>query len=211
MKDNISPEERLLKLIKGQKKGPQTASGVTGIKPIHPGGSSTQDTSGPAAGGNFSGIKRPFFSGENILKAVLLAGCLYLVFTLVYPLFGFGKIAASRTDPVDLSELEKKAQSGFRPFDFYLDGIKGRQIFSERSGQSASGAAAGGMESELIKDINLLGIISGDNPQAIIEDKKSQKTFYVSRGEFVGQFQVEEIQDGKVTLTYQGQRFDLYL
>jgi len=211
MKDNISPEERLLRLIKGQKKGPQTAVGASGIKPVSPEGLSAQSLSGRAAAGNFAGTKRRFFSGENILKAVLFAGCLYLVFAFVYPMFGFGKITASRTNPVDLLELEKKAQTGFKPFDFYLDGIKGRQIFSEKYGQSSLGATGTVMGSELLKDINLMGIISGDTPQAIIEDKKAQKTFYVSEGEFIGQFQVEDIQDGKVTLTYQGQRFDLYL
>jgi type II secretory pathway component PulC len=62
---------------------------------------------------------------------------------------------------------------------------------------------------ELMKEINLLGVISGANPQAVIEDKKSGKTYYVTEGQMIGDFQVEEIGYGKIILNYNGQKFEL--
>ncbi|MCM8789708.1 MAG: hypothetical protein NC916_01615, partial [Candidatus Omnitrophica bacterium] len=64
---------------------------------------------------------------------------------------------------------------------------------------------------EATKDLKLLGIIFGDNPQAIIEDAKNQKTYYLNREQSIGDFIVEDIRDGKVILDYQGQKFELYL
>lgn len=62
-----------------------------------------------------------------------------------------------------------------------------------------------------IQDLSLMGIISGDNPQAAIQDKKTQKVYYVSKGESVADFLIEDIQDGKIILGYKGQRYELRL
>ena len=64
---------------------------------------------------------------------------------------------------------------------------------------------------DLLKDITLVGIITGANPQAVIEDKKSLKNYYVTKGQFIGQMQVEDIQEGKIIINYKGQKYELYL
>ncbi len=64
---------------------------------------------------------------------------------------------------------------------------------------------------QAIQDLNLLGIVSGDNPQAIIEDKKSQKTYFLKKGDFLGDFELKDIQKGKVILDLSGQQFELSL
>lgn len=64
---------------------------------------------------------------------------------------------------------------------------------------------------DILKDINLLGIVSGEKPQAIIEDKKTQKTYFLNKGDSFGQVKVLEIKEGKVLLDYRGKNFDLFL
>jgi type II secretory pathway component PulC len=111
------------------------------------------------------------------------------------------KIAPQEAEPVQ----------EVKPYEFYLEGIKSKQIFSSASRPEETARPASAASADLIKGINLVGIISGDRPQAIIEDKIMQKTYYVAKGQFVGAFQVEDIQEGKVILSYRGERFELYL
>ncbi len=86
-----------------------------------------------------------------------------------------------------------------------------RQIFVSPAEQKTEKLMISGVNIDLIKDMSLVGIIAGENPQAIIEDKKTQKTFYLSRGQFMGEFQVKEIKEGKVILDYKGQSYELYM
>ena len=59
--------------------------------------------------------------------------------------------------------------------------------------------------------LGLVGIIAGDNPQAIIEDKKAQKTYYLNKGQSFNGYTVEEISEGKVMLDHEGQKISLFL
>jgi len=213
MRDNISPEERLLKLIRGQKKQnnktidkePSTAFAVADVQPpikysAHP-----------------SAIR--YLSPLDIRKIIFLifgASCIYLIISFIYPLVGFKENKLPQIKQENTSETEREPEQKSKPYEFYLEGIKNRQIF----GSTATAAPVQEKEkpvvisaesADLIKNINLVGIIAGENAQAVIEDKKIQKTYYLTKGQFMGEFQVEDIQDGKVILNYNGQRLELYL
>ena len=62
---------------------------------------------------------------------------------------------------------------------------------------------------ELAKDLNLLGIIAGDDKQAIIEDKKTKKTFFLYKGDSVGEFRVYDVRENAVILDCRGERIEL--
>ncbi len=64
-------------------------------------------------------------------------------------------------------------------------------------------------KSEMLQDLNLLGVITGDDNQAIIEDKKTKRTFFLYKGDNFREFKVDDIKEGSVTLDYQGERIDL--
>ena len=59
---------------------------------------------------------------------------------------------------------------------------------------------------DISERIGLVGIITGDKPQAIIEDKKAQKTYYMSKGQSFDGYVVEEIYDDKVIINYEGRK-----
>jgi type II secretory pathway component PulC len=113
-----------------------------------------------------------------------------------------------------LKEPETEENIEVKPYEFYLNGITGRQIF-KNSIASVENAQAGNplnnVNLDVVKDLTLIGVVQGANLQAIIEDKKNQKTYYVTKGQFVGEFQIEEIYEGKVIINYKGQKFELYL
>jgi len=64
---------------------------------------------------------------------------------------------------------------------------------------------------ELVKDLNLMGIITGDNDQVIIEDKKAKKTFFLYESDRLGEFKVYDIKESGVILDYKGEKIELKL
>ncbi len=192
MRDNISPEENLLRLIrKGKKESitPQAASPI------------------PQPQKYLS-----FFSIRRIILIAFAVSCIYLAFSLFYPLVGLKKVKLPKISEAGIPEPKTLPQEEAKPYEFYQKAMEERRLFSSAP-QAQVGAAqpVGAANADLIKDINLVGIISGENPQAIIEDKKSQKTYYVTKGQFIGELQVEDIQEGKIIVNYRGQRLELYL
>lgn len=219
MKDNISPEEKLLNLIKGEKKPKpnnipiQTALSEKETAPLN-----------INLKPNVKKTKFPLlpnllkaFNIQRVLIAFIVVSFGYLIFTFIYPLLWQNKIEVMKTedDVAGLETSQVATQNESRSYEFYLEAARNRKIFSTPAvtqAQVPQGSTALNAEgSEAIRDINLLGVISGDNPQAIIEDKKSQKTYYLTNGQFIGEFQVKDIREGKVSLNYKGQGFELYL
>ncbi len=58
-------------------------------------------------------------------------------------------------------------------------------------------------------DLNLLGIVTGDNNQAIIEDKNLKKTFFLYKGDNIGELKVYDIKGNAVILDYKGEKIEL--
>lgn len=64
---------------------------------------------------------------------------------------------------------------------------------------------------EILGNLNLLGIITGNNNQAIIEDKALKKTFFLYKGDRFGELKVDEIKDNLVILDYKGEKIELHM
>ncbi len=204
MNDNISPEEKLLRLIRNDKKPP---AGLEKTAPL-PLQETPQDT--PKAA-RFSVRARPefFLNLRRSVIAIFVASLLFLAATFIYSLFGLKKIKLPLISSNERTELPKINRE-IIPLETYLKDIDNRHIFSASSARDTQ-APANNENLDFLKKINLVGIILGENPQAVIEDKTIQKTYYLSTGQFIGGFQIEDIQEGKIILKYNGQRFELYL
>ena len=66
---------------------------------------------------------------------------------------------------------------------------------------------------EIAAGLGLMGVVSGARPQAIIQDNKSKKTYFLNKGDKLGDVELKEILEGegKVILIYKGREFDLVL
>ena len=64
---------------------------------------------------------------------------------------------------------------------------------------------------EISASLSLIGIIAGERPQAIIEDRKSDKSHFLYKGGSVGQAKIVEILEDSVIMEYKGERFELVL
>lgn len=204
MKD-ILPEEKLLRLIKGHKKpdlsrDKESTTAISELKPV---------------------IKQPtpfliqkylsFLNIRKIIGIVFVVSFIYLVSSFSYPWIGLREIKLPiLTRQTKMAELKIEPTDQIKPFEFYLEAIRDRQMFGNVSAGEMEQPASG-IDTDLIKDINLVGIISGENPVGIIEDQKTHKTYYLTKGQSIGELRVEDILEGKVILNYKGQRFELYL
>lgn len=203
MKDSLSPEEKLLRLIRKDKKDEPADAKVASPAPL----------SAKAAFNALSESINSYLNISSIQKIILIIftlSVIYLISSFVYPLIGTKEIRVSKITTANANEQKTESKEEIKPFEFYKGAIADHQIFSGPLSQSGS-LPAGNIDLDLTKDIGLVGIISGENPQAIIQDKKAKKTYYVSKGQFIGELQVEDIQQGKVIITYRGQSFELYL
>lgn len=213
--DNISPEEKLLRLIRGQKR---VAHKTTPLK--------TESADRGISLKSNKGAQRPqhriLSSIPKFLTVFYLKGALwvmlwlsvcYLIYSFVSPMLPVAKDRASLIKPDKILSPEIEYLTESRPLESYLEAARTRRIFggSSISAGPEEKIPVSSEAEDAINNLNLVGIILGENPQAIIEDKVTHKTCYLSKGEFVGNFQVQDVKEGKVTLILEGQKFELYL
>ena len=214
MPDNISPEEKLLKLIRGQKKEGTINETPLQAKPAlkFTESEKIQTPLPKSTPRQNRAVDKYRFSlkTEHIFGFAFFLACVYLILSLLYPLFGLKKGEVPHITIPKITEQPQEKSPEPQPVDFYLQGIKSKQVFASPVAQEA-GNVGGGVDIDLTKDINLVGVISGDNPQAVVEDKKAQKVYYLSKGQYLGQFQIADIQESKIVVTYKGQNYELFL
>ena len=207
MKENSLPEEKLLKLIKGQK----NLFSAIDKKPLDNNGFEKTQPSNENARQWFSLANLSFSRIQKILLVVFSLSCIYLIGVFIYPLIGLEKANIRSVTLESFKEPQAELNIEAKPYEFYLSGITGSQIFKNSVVPAGSPEVANPVNADAIKDITLKGIVEGENLQAIITDKNTQKTYYVTKGQFIGEFEVEEIGKNKVIVNYKGQKFELYL
>jgi len=211
MRKGISPEEKLLNLIKNQKKNPELGmaeaikiEGIAGAIPAI-----------RASGQIAEYIPRRQISLARlgkIFRLILAVSTIYLLYTFIYPAINLRKTDITEPLMMQAKIFNIDQDDNLKPLEFYLKGIRERQIFATAAADLGSLSTARSLsDTDLLKEISLVGIIGGDDPQAAIEDKTIQKTYYLKKGQFIRQFQIKDILDGKVILGYRGQRFEFYL
>ena len=237
--ESITPEERLLKLIR--RKGNVSSHAAEPVKPPPAASQEPSAKKAPFRPGRFQIFKnlpplpsfpvfrkKPVLTSEVPFLAYDLFNTSYLFLRVERLLMGLVGLAflfllATRLVPhremTAASLLEKpfpkevsvKKGAEPKPYDYYGNVIEHRDLFQAGvSSRETRGIPASAVGSRL-KDFALIGIISGKTPQAIIEDKKESKTYFLKEGELVGDLRVEQILDEKVILSYEGEQFDLVL
>ena len=114
------------------------------------------------------------------------------------------------TETQQIPATQANNAAGVKDYSSYSGAMPSRQIFGQ--GQNQDTATENVTTSDNITErVGLVGILAGDNPQAIIEDKKAQKTYYLNKGQSFDGYVVEEISENKVTLNYEGKKITLFL
>lgn len=183
----LSPEEKLLSLIKGNRPGIQ--------KKVR-----------------FSwNIKFPYG-----IKLILMCVIVMLFFLIGYEFRPEAKIK----DRMEVFRGRGKTRKAvhiepivLKPYSYYADEIQGKSLFSplvvERHPERVSRVKKIDIE-EIARRYHLKGIILGGKPEAFIEDIRLRRTFTVTIGDSIGEFQVKDIKEGRVTLGYGEESYDLF-
>lgn len=225
MHKDVSPEEKLLSIIKGKRDIPEGYGAprleAKEIKPPQSAPWNKMD------GYILAALKNSFlknsildpralkaFNKYTVIIIALIAGYLILDMILVSPSRNAASLISSVSVSMPLVPIAGKTLPiETKGYSYYSNRISGRNIFgaspytqteSQGYGMEPSGEMPGG-------NIALVGIVPGDNPQAIVEDKKNQKTYYLIKGQSIDEITVEDISEDKVVLEYRGKRMTLFL
>ncbi len=233
MKKEFSPEEKLLRLIKGAKKkasspepegdilrAEKTAPSLPAPAERIPAALPESAQAGPPHAGasqaapfSFSFTMPEFNTG--VLNAILTSVLACLLLYLVYDLFSTAHAPDSLEEfaQYEVSEAGETPALARQeePYSYYAGPAQGRSIFTPQEIETTAPVQTGPSVEEISAGFSLIGIIAGDRPQAIVEDKKTGKSYFVYTNGAIGQVRVVEIRSDSVIMEYQGKRFELIL
>lgn len=165
---------------------------------------------------------RKLFIPANAIKLLLI---LFLA-VFIYTIYDLSVFVMSRLLDMDKARYTKEkgrdeangaSKEERLPLAHYLQDIEKKDLFKsviiEKAGAAAPapGTAAKQRSEEVIKNFILKGVIAGPVPQAVVEDTKQGKTYFVVKSDRIADMVVEDITDNKVTLKFGEQSFDLTL
>ncbi|MFH1904722.1 MAG: hypothetical protein ABIK53_04260 [bacterium] len=193
--NNFHPEDRLLRLIRGEKK---EREGSDRLKQV------------------LSVLKaKPVVSINRILPVIISLLLIYTAYIWIRPETS-EEILIPSSRVVSLKSIDKKQQinlksQNLKPSSFYSSMAKKRNLFKQLTANPVILQEAGIDIRQLIKDLNLVGIVLDESPQAIIEDRKTKSVFYLNEGGAIGELKVSKISESSVTLSYGTETIDLFL
>jgi len=223
MHKDISPEEKLLSIIRGKRHDAPVEKGVTKEEGKADKPENTQF-------GNIldnyvsrilkSGLFKNNLFSPKVLRMFNKYMAIIVVIAIVYFISDMLLVRPSKkakavisgfsTAAMPVPIAKKPVQMETNTYSYYSNRISGKKIFGAGSYVPLEGPE-GAEPDQVIANLGLVGIIPGKSPQAIIEDKKSQKTYYLMKGQAINDVVVEDIGSGKVTIEYRGKRISLFL
>ena len=218
-----SPEEKLLKLIRGERK-PKNKSIP---QPEKEKATLRDGDIGTIAAAPRRKIAQParFKGGGDYVKAINIT--LIIVLVIIAAVLLIDVISFNLKRPGYISEVtgetgrpEPKTRTAapaqadlIHPSEENQDNsglLASKDLFRASPAATASVRAPQASYDKL-KDYTLKGIIAGDKPQVILEDGKNNKSYFLYKGDSVDNIKVEDIQEDKVILTINGERLELTL
>ena len=222
MAKDVSPEERLLSLIKNKnRKAADAAAPAPALRKAQA-ESVVSKTDERITGMLKSDLFRSKIFEPSILKNVNKYLIVILGILAIYFLADFifvrpyksvetivSKPVSEQGQPVLPAEVKGPAPA--KEYSSYSSAMPGKTVFGPSQGGTSNTEEATVSSGGLSEQLGLVGVIAGDNPQAIIEDKKAQKTYYLSKGQSLDGYVVEEIYEDRVVLSYEGKNSSLFL
>ncbi len=149
---------------------------------------------------------------NRLLFLVLVGLSAYFILDLLSP--KPEKSLSVATNLVRRQAKGKEASPDLKPYSFYAQSIGGWPLFGlrERSAPKSREVQKPAVTlNKLMANLSLMGIIGGKEPQAIIWDRKSKRTYYLKEGQYLDEIMIQEIKKGKVILKYKDETTELVL
>jgi hypothetical protein len=148
---------------------------------------------------------------NKILMAVFLVLLGWFLLDLLLSL-GNSHITIMGPEVRDEEDVVEEDFRNLPDFSYYSKEINKRRLFKGVSPQQKSSSAdtAGNSAKTLAADFQLIGLAAGENPQVIIQNKKTRQSYFLYEGQSQDNLKVEEITENKVKLDYNGEIFELF-
>jgi len=151
---------------------------------------------------------------NRFLSALVLILILYLIHDVTLALNSQKSIPNLNYNLPQLGKTVDFTQEGIlkKSSSYYLDKVSQKDIFNmEEKKAKVSSAKDNNSEAvqEMAKHLRLVGISWSENPDAMIEDSRAMRTFFVKRGQMLGEFKVKAIYKDRVILEYNNQDIEL--
>ena len=224
----VTPEQQLLKLIEESNRSKNASPAGGAPRPTQKGGgfslakipgllagrlsfwkrnTAKKGLAGPKMSVNITDMNRIFVAAVACLLVYVVFDAAASARNLQRPP-NFVPPKDLRT-PFALESIEPLKESSY-----YLQKVSSRDIFKE--GKKAEPVKEAPTQNavietaEAIKNLALVGISWSKDPDAIIEDKAHQRTFFVKRGQMVGDsVKVEAIFKDHVVVTFEDREYEL--
>ena len=162
-------------------------------------------------------VGRPFSFSFSLVNRTLgiLCACLlvYAAGDALASVFYLRQTPRFEVENPTAGDFVPSNTSSLKEASYYQQKVASRNIFKgEKAAQEVKQTKETPTpeENPIIKSISLVGISWSNSPDAFIEDKKNQKTYFTKRGQTLGNgVKVEAIFKDKVILSYQGKEFEL--
>jgi len=109
------------------------------------------------------------------------------------------------------SDSALKEITAMKGLAYYIGKLSARNIFNRqpKPNELSTEPVLSNKMADMTASLKLVGISMSDNPDAMIEDTKLQKTYFVKMGSMVGDLRVDLITKDKVVLKYNKEVFEL--
>jgi hypothetical protein len=141
------------------------------------------------------------------LSFVLVAGIAALLFFLSRPLaLPSSSPAPGKAGVIsETDEDVRREEPGLAPFN-------PRRLFAQPKIASRSAENRANVTlSELAKKLVLRGILWGESPKVILENRGTEQVLHLSEGEFVGEIRIAEIRRNSIVVAWKDQTLELTL
>ena len=159
-----------------------------------------------------SGGKEPNLKVLNkVLIGVSIALIGYLITDFTFRRPDINQICEKISTAKGWSFFKEVPEAEVRPFLHYLEMVQRRNIFSPvmLKIKEDPEVKTKKIVDALIENLKLVGISWSREPQAMIEDKKARKTYFLKPGDTITKLKIEAVLKDKVILSYKGEKVEL--
>lgn len=205
-KDNITPEEKLLKIIESPDVEKRRIPVAMRMKSMR--------VSSPKDWLNNFHLDKDSLKKFNLklINKIIAAACALITFIWALNFLSTGIKLSKRFEQMTSVSGSSVQEGSKRPgIDINVDEavtqVKRRNIFTLLPSKEEAQAAVNiGLT---LGNLKLVGILWSDNPQAMIENTKEQKTYFVSKGDKIGDVEVRNILRDRVVVGRDTEEWDL--
>ncbi len=148
-------------------------------------------------------------------RVFLLIDLILLILIFLLPVFFYNKLSSEK----NARERFLASLDAIIPFNLSETPSVSNLLSKVSSGNIFRPLTEGGVKKKvkvktvdtLAKDYILIGIVSLENKEAILKNKRTRKTLFVREGMSIGELNVREISSDKVILEYNGDEKVIFL